>query len=351
MLNLKRTKIGNTDWAGGGAALAYLKNGLPKDFPYVGLSGRLSGRLTISGGTTSGTPWPEGPITLASRIRVFGTKKGGAVEVVNIDGPSLFEIMHYFSHTKYEQVPISSGAAASYDFVQTIFVPLHVPGLNEKYQAYSLLPGWWFDDLELEIQWRDGTLVANGGLIAGGDRALAVSAYGGASGVPTISWTGIQALNINHNVHNPALFKLYKKTIVTEQVESNRKEPLNRGGFYRAILFRTYSIANGVGAAAAAETPSDAINQDVRLLVSGNSKEDWVWNELKSKNKQDYNIETVDTGYAMMDFCPNGEPSTMLDTRDFVTNGISLEAGLDINGAVNNRHDIICMETVPAGMW
>jgi hypothetical protein len=342
MLNLKRTKIGNIDYQGG--ALKYLPNGLPKDFPFVGLQCRMFGRAVISGGTTSGTPWPEGPLSLIRRIRVYGTKSGGSVEIINLGAVELAEIVHQLHSTKYNIATISSGAAATYDFFQSFFIPLHVIGLLDAYQPLSLLPAWWFDDLQVEIQWRDGTLTSDGGLISAGDRAIALTAYGSGSGVPTCSFVGIQALNIDHATHNPALFKMYKKTLVTEATESGRREPLNRGGFYRGLVYRTFSDT--------AERPlSNAILNNAKLVISGNSKEDWPFLELQDKNKADKHLEAVVTGYAFLDFCPNGIPNTMLDTSAFTTNGVSLETELNLSGASNNRTDIIVMEVWPAGKW
>lgn len=342
MIDMRRTKIGSIDYAAGGQKFL----NLPKDFPYLGLNLRLTGRLTISGGTTSGTPWEENPMTLIERIRVYGTKLGGAVEVVNIDAATLVNgIVNPFKGTKQELMAVSSGAAAAYDFAADIEVPLHSLGLVEEAIIGSSLPAHIFDELTLEIKWRDGSQSNGGGLISGGDRALALTAYGSTSGVPSISVVGKQLQSIDFSVFRPGLSKIYKKTLVTEAIESARKEPLNKGSFYRTLLFKAFTDAN--------ERPlSNSFLNNVRLLISGNAKEDWPFNQLQAENKGEFNLEVVNKGYGIIDFCQSGDPSTMLDTTMFAVMGISLETELNIAGAASGqRVEIVTLEAIPAGSW
>lgn len=341
MIEAQRRKIGDIAYEAGGQK--YLD--LPKDFPYQGLNLRLAGRLVISGGTTSGTPWEENPMTLIERLRVFGTKAGGAVEIINCDAATLRELDRILTGAPGEITTVSAGAAATYDFVVDIEVPLSGVRLADEAVVASMLPGWIFDNLQIEIKWRDGISTSNGGLISGGDRTLALTAYGSGAGSPSISVMAKQALNIDPQAHNPVLCKIYKKTLVTENQESSKKDALNKGNYYRGLLFKAYTDSG-------ARALSNSFLSNLKLLISGNAKEDWPFMQLRAENKREFTLETLPNGYAILDFVPNGDPSTMLDSSEFSVNGISFETELNIASAASGqRVDVVTLETVPAGLW
>ena len=340
MLERREIKIGNIPYAAG--AIGYRP--IPLDYPLIGLALRLDGRLVISAGTTSGTPWSENPMSLIERIRVYGSKQGGAVEIVNLAAAEIYALAHIFGGVAGDITAVADGADATTDFLADIFLPLSIPRTVEEAVMGSLLPAYWFDDLQLEIKFRDGTLTTIGGLISGGDRTLALTAYGSGSGVPNVSIVGIQVDNIDTQIHNPVLHKMYKKSLVTEVVESARKEPLNRGGFYRALILKAFADTG-------ARVPSDTLITNSKLLVSGNAKRDWPWRQLRSQNKAEYELESMPTGYGVFDFTPNGDPSTMLDTTRYAQRGISLEMELALAGSADDRVDVITLEAVPPGQW
>ncbi len=340
MLERREIKIGEIPYSGGGTEY----KALPLDYPLIGLALRLAGRLDVSAGTTSGTPWSENPMTLIERIRIFGSKQGGAVEIVNLDAASIYKLAHILRGSAGDIAAVADGSVITTDFLAEIFVPLSIPRLIEEAVQGSLLPAYWFDNLQLEIKFRDGTLVSDGGLISGGDRTLVLTAYGSGAGVPNVSIVGIQVSNIDTRIHNPVLHKIYKKSLVTEVVEAARKEPLNRGGFYRAMMLKAFADTG-------ARVLTDALITNAKLLVSGNSRRDWPWIQLRSNNKMELELESMPTGYGIFDFCPDGSPSTMLDTTRYAQIGTSLELELALAGAADNRVDVITLEAVPPGQW
>ncbi len=340
--DMRNVNVGQIDYQAG--APRSLPNGIPRDFPIYGLSLRLAGRLTVSGGTTSGTAWVENPMTLIERIRVFGSKHGsGSVTVIDLSGASLWEIAHYFARTDPELVTTIAGAAASYDFACEIPIPLHLPNVDAGSKMASLLPTHLFSDLQLEIKWRDGASTTNGGLISAGDRTLALTAFGSASGSPSVRVIAHQVTNAPQ-VAACDLFRLYSTTLVTEAAEAARKVPLNLGALYRALLLKAWTDTT-------TRATLDTLITNVKLLVGGNSQEDWPWASLQAFNKRLFGLEGVNAGYGMLDLAPNGKVSTFLDASDFALKGVSLELELALAGAANNRVDVITFEGIPAGKW
>ncbi len=342
MLKMRNVTIGKIDYQAGTPKALF--NGIPRDYPLYGLSLRLSGRLTISGGTTNGNPWVENPMSLIERIRVYGTKHGsGSVTIIDLAGSSLREIAHIFSRTAPSLEGVSSGAAAAYDFVAEIPVPLHLPNMEGDTKLSSMFPSHLFSDLQLEIRWRDGTSTVNGGLISAGDRTLALTAYGSAGGIPSVTVVAYQVTNMVR-VAAADLFRLYSTTQVTEAAEPSRKIPLNLGAHYRALLLKAWSDTG-------TRALSNTLITNVRLLVAGNADEDWTWGHLQDHNKRLHNLEAITAGYGLVDLAPNRSVNSLLDTSNFAMQGTSLELELALAGAANNRVDVITFEGVPAGRW
>jgi hypothetical protein len=331
---------------------------LPKDEPLHSLLCRMTGRCTISGGTTSGTPWTENPMTLINKLRVYGTAKrieknvngrrvlfsqGGNKEIHSIDASMLYTLNSLYKSKLSERAAISSGAAASYDFISTFEVPFNAIGMVQGSVLTSLLPAWWFSELRMEVEWKNGALTNGGGLISAGDRAIALTAYGSAAGSPQITTVAVQAMNIDHNSYLPALFRTYKKTLVTEVVEGARKEAMNKGPLYRAMLFRAFSDT-------AERATTDALVNHAKVNVGGNPREDWDWAHLRAENASFYGID-MPAGYAMIDPVRDGMPQQMIDTSDYSNEGTSFELELNLNGAANNRLDVVTLEMIHAGQW
>lgn len=359
-IELQRRTIDNLPYVAGDKKFI----DLPKDYPLHSLICRMTGRLTISGGTTSGTPWTENPMTLIDKLRVYGTAKrivknidingdgilenvlmshGGAKEIHSIDAAILYNLTSIYKSKFTEKTNVNSGAAASYDFISTFIVPFAVLGMGPLQETTSLLPAYWFSELRMEVTWKNGILTGGGGLISAGDRALALTAYGSGAGSPSITTVAIQATNINMETYMPALFRTYKKTLNTEVVNGALKEPMNKGPQYRSILFRAFSDT--------AERPTtDALINHVKLNVAGNPREDWDWAHLKAENASFYELD-LPTGYAIIDPVKDSNPNQMIDTSDYDNNGTSFELELNVAGAANNRLDVVTLEIIPPGKW
>lgn len=349
MLKLKDYNAGIINYIEGGVPPLL---DLPTDYALHSLRCRFSGRLKITaaeGGDDAGVPYVENPLSLIERIRIFGSKPGGAVEIINDDAASIFRLMHEMEEQEGSLVEIASGAAGSTDFVADLTIPLSVIGkkVKDRWRAMSLLPAWWFSELKMEVKFRQGTSVdpaVNGGMISGGTNTLALTSYGSDAGVPSINVVAIQATNINKPKHKPLLMKIYKTMEVTEAVESQHRVKLNRGNYYRAVMVKTFTDTD--------ERPvSNTILKNIQVAVAGNAEKDWPFLQLQDDNKKSFGLSAIPEGYAIIDFCKEGNLKTMLDTRAMSANGTTLETILDVNGAAGNRTEVHSIEVLDSGSW
>ncbi len=228
-----------------------LAQGIPKDYFIYALEMRLSFRLGITAGTTNGTIPAEFGQNLIEQMEISGNHKvygdlvrtrlqGGHVYALGCirdgflhercnNGIQLNPIGTFNSNTQTAGI---TGAVANNDFVCTYLYQLPPPRVRPEEQLLYLLDPPYWNSLNLFIDWGDAT-----NLVFGGDRVLALTNYGGATGIPQLSiWRHIAKLKGDRYKLNPIPVKETFLAINTAVGQTDALiTPLNVGNFVRSI--------------------------------------------------------------------------------------------------------------------
>lgn len=337
---------------GGGTAKGsfFLTRGIPTTHYLEGLMLRVLGRMSIVGAVAASIP-AEAPSNFLERVIVRGNLRGLGEQVLwNISGASLHRYVQFFRGTRPEvsSTPALATAVADYDFAVSYYLPFVLLGVNGRDQMRTLLPAPLYNSLELEVQVGNGFTLAAGGA---GTRTLA--GFGG-GGNPTLDiHTRIPILGSElARKLRPAIVKrtfLDEAALVQTTGTDVRIRRLNIGNTIARLLLKT-GVVPAAGATSenpAFSTLSDAIITRARIKRNSVPIRDFNWPDHAEQVRLEKSLETRPVGYNLIDFCESGFLGDALNTFTYGLEGTELTLDGDVNGAANQRVEILSEEVIP----
>ena len=247
----------------------------------------LQGTLTISGGTTSGTPLDN--MNFIKDIEVI---LDGKNSIKNFDGLGIVEknrLMHGLAITP---TPVASGDAAAYSF-RSPFV-IHFEGIRNKSPIDTLLNARHFKEILLKISFG-----SSADFITGGDRTLAL--------------TNTMVNVISEDTITPDV-KFFQNTetystFTIAAVGENSPIELPKNGLIRRIWMKTLTTGGAV---------SDSIINyvDIQTNLGYFPFKKFYFDMLKDYNEMMFGIRPS-TGWACIDFTSEGSRKFMLNANAY----------------------------------
>jgi len=295
--------------------LPYVANGisrleLPRNHVYKTLMLRLTGLMTVAGGAADGTLTDEQPMALLRDIRII---RNGSEVLQSIDGGTAFRIAALNYGVAPPLTPLAiPGVQANTAF--EAFIPLDFASYGLSNQSLSFLRAVGTSSLFLEITWgNEGTMITSG------DRTETLSA--------------VQVAVESH----PEIMDLVGTyadkyvRIIDRQVTaaSARFEiDMERGPTYQRIILK--STDEKVAAAGQDTDLDNNIINSVKVILDGQLYllDEIDFDQLRAVNKVAYQQETMADGYAVIDFCEDGNPAGMIATAEATEFKVQLDVSL-----------------------
>lgn len=272
MSTLER-KIGTISFKQGEAVT--LDSGVPRTNSIYRLMLRL--KLDISIVTAAATAYTEGFWKILKRVEVL--KNGGDV-VKSIDGPLLARMnqLLYGNTPNYSAVPTGVGANQSMNafFILDFAMPRAISPID------TLLNAREFRSLDLRVTW-----------------GAPADMYSANSANVTINSGSI-------TVHSLEEITGKVRGGMINLVSTSEKEVTATSTDFRMELGRTLPHRGILIAAEVDGNPNGSVINSVELKNGNQIVRQWDWNEIQDTNKTILDIESIPTGYAFIDFCPDG---------------------------------------------
>jgi hypothetical protein len=306
----RERKIGTIAFASGtfGQDLFGPNGGLPL-LNYERFVLRLTGTLTISGGTTDGTPVFENPRTLIKAVQVVVTGLTGDT-FIDIPLTDLVVLSHFIGRRPGmdpSETPILSGAVGTYTFGGDYVIPFALEDMSNPYRGFFAANR--YAQVRLRLQF--GTTAD---LVSGGDRTLAISACN------VDVWVREYSFDQRFETANDLL--LHQRVNVKQQsinavAQTNFDLEIPRTASYlRGILLKQYTDIP--------ETPITSLltlEQQVTLILNDTDRKfEYTWEQLIRKNREVYvrgSSSPWPVGYAFIDLAPNGDFSNLINMLNF----------------------------------
>jgi hypothetical protein len=295
---------------------------LPRNHIFKNLTLRYRGRF-LGVAATAG-PFPEAPASIIKLVRII---RNGSEVLQSLDGGSLQAISRFNRGTAPVTTLLNVGATTT-DFHCDI--PIDFASLGLFNPSISLLRAVGTSSLQIEITMGDSSnLMVTPGV------------------TPTISTFGVAGGNSQIEVFSEEIMDLAgdfadkELTIIQRVVTATQTDlaiDLPVGDLYRRIFIKTTS-------AALDSTLSDVVINRVTVKSDGffSHYDRMTWDVLKGMNKSQFSLEgpalvagtaqNVQSGYTVIDFAENGNPSGMIDTRG----ASSFQLILDVTTGTNTK--------------
>jgi len=297
----------------------------------------MSGTLTITGGTVSGTPVFENPLSLYNpEVQLTGAPIGDSF--VQIPASDL-EVFNMIAQSKLpgcprpttaagglstsisQLTPITTGDVGTYTFRAIQRLPFAMNDLSNPY--VSFFPANRYGQVNVRIKWNTEEF-----LVAGGSRTKTISSTSaiifGREYTFDPDFDLMKGLFLNQRLQ-------VKQPALVNAVQSDQDYEITRtAAFLAKIMIKQYTTdANGV------ETPSDAIirptDQLILLLNDVDRKfEQFTWEYWREHNRYWYGFE-LPVGYVVMDMSPRGDQKVLAKMNMMNFSSIKVRAN---NGAV-----------------
>lgn len=261
---------------------------LPRNHVFKALELELTGSLVISGGTVSGTPHDSEPQSLIRSIRIV---RNGSEVIQDLTGPEAFAIATINWGTAATRVTAGAGGAGTTNPVANLRVDFAALGLNTP--SLTLLKAVGASSLFLEITWGSPQ-----NLFSGTDRTFAFNNF-------QIRVMGIEIMDVAGRFGDKILRPIDRQVSASA---SDLEVQLQTGPLYKRVYFRTTQSGD--------IDEYDALVNNFRLSVDGvlYLADRVTWNQQRSHNKRIYGVETLPSGYAVIDFCEDGSGAGMIAT-------------------------------------
>src|SRR6267154_158622 len=385
---LGKLRLGTVPFTAKNRQALDVAQGIPKDYFLFGLVMRLQFRLGISGGTTNGTPFAEAGQSLIEQMEISGNHKvygdlvrtrlagfhvyqmgnirGGYLHerTVSIAAATPVQLAPNGINAQYTGAATLSGAIANYDMSITYEYHLAPPRVRTVEQLMFLLDPPFWNSLNLFIDWGDAT-----NLINGGDRTLALTSFGSATGIPSlVIWRIIAKLKGDRYKVNPIPIKeTFLSILATVSQTDTLVTNLNVGNFIRSI----HLVTGTVSAAGQAKVGDNFLTEQGYIGSNGQTAGgtigntpffsrikvkkydillrdlEWVPLQEYEGDAKDQSLFTTPAGWACLEFSEGVTGTTVgnaMDTRQIALQNLKFTLEGDITGAANQRVHVIHTE-------
>lgn len=292
---------------------------LPRNHVYKGLRLKLTGTITVAGGTTDGVLASEQPQNLLTMVRVI---RNGSEILQALDGGSLFALAQMNSDGDPIRTALAIPGAQAGTAIE-VDIPVDFASWRTANPSMSLLRAVGTSSLDLEVSW--GTLAT---AIVGGDRTLT-------SANIQIEVFAEELLDLTGDFSDKNLVFI-QRAVTVSQTDLTIDLPL--GPLYRRLIFKT-----------TAQNDRDTVNTLInRIRIESDGYfahvDRLTFRELQGANKRLYSLNNVITGYAVVDFMKDGNPAGLIDTRG----SSQFKAVLDVTTGTNTIVRVISEQIIPA---
>ncbi len=341
---------------------------LPNEYYLYGLRIRVRLRMTNPAAPNAPTlQLADAPYGLIDRLIVKGYHRlrQSQEEVINLRGSDLRELGYVYTTGDLQVTPntlaagnegrvtpnlsLAADATNDVDFVVDVpFVPMQMP-LSE--QINWLLDAPNYDNLQLQINWSDENNV-----FSGQGAAIAFTAYGSATGSPTISVTRLFSMDTDmfRGFVPGRLWRYFIETrsgVIVSGGAQQRLFDIPRGNRIRSLMFKTGTLNTGVSSGNTAfATLSNTILASMYAYRGTNKlfRRYNLYRDIQQEVVSAYGIGRGYTpGYALMDFAKHGNLQEVFDATGLIigdTGNIDCFIQADITGAANQAAVMVIEE-------
>lgn len=287
---------------------------------------RLSGSITVSGGTTNGTIGAEAPMSLVKSFQIVVSGLSGD-EFINIPLHDLMVLTHYIGRRPRLAPKFAAPTAGvgTNTFYAEIYLPFALEDMSNPYR------GFWasnrYSQVRIRVLW--GTI---DDIISGGDRAEAVDAT-----TKIDIWGREYSNQLPFATQNDLLLhqRVVQKEVAINVTQGEFPIEITRtASFLRGILLKQVTIVGGV------ETPSSAMitgEADVIFMTDDSDRKfEYTWNQLIRQNYETYRGDLPTVGglpyYAFLDFSPRGDFSLLLNMMQYSAMKLKIDVTNTANG-------------------
>lgn len=316
---------------------------LPNDRFLHSLMLEFRGRLTMPASNGPTGVNADGHAAIFERITIEGYHRIRRQQEKLFDlrgaDAELFQRLYLPSSLIKTPASISTTASATNDIVCQVLVPFVPLRVNPQAQAAYLLDAPNYESLKLTVQYGDYKNV-----VSGGTTAATWSAYGSASGSPTVRVYGAFAINTNRfaGFVPGRIFRYFQEitgSVPTTTATGVRFFDVPRGFDIRTILLKTGTKATVTAGNNSFATLTDfltdlrfnvGLGKYIRRYLDGNANYADV--------AQSYNLSARLTGVNLFDFAQNGHLQDALNTRPYIsgpTGNVDVYLSADIAGSAN----------------
>jgi hypothetical protein len=297
---------------------------LPRDYDYESLIIRISGTTTLS--VAGSAVRAEAPLQL---LKFISVKANGTDLLDGVNGMIAHRLGIFRRGQLAPLTPQAAATATAQAFAGVVILDRAViDGIRSKDGNF---PSRGLSTFQLELA-----------------MGLATDCFTGTpTGTVTAGTVEVFAIRIVEDVGADGRMTLprvvTKRTQLTRtyaSANSNDQIRLNTGNIYRGLLIRSYGYTT-------ANEPSDSGLNNIKVQVGNQVIADLTYAALRAMNACDYELSSVPTGYAVLDFMNMGGPAGKLSDCLDLRAGQEAWLFLDANGATNNAVDLCQMEYVP----
>jgi hypothetical protein len=317
---------------------------VPNDRFIHSLMLEFRGRLKMPGSSGPSAALADSIAAIIERVTVEGYHRirRQQEKVIDMRGADLELEQRFYLPTRpiYTPSTISVTANADNDILLQLFVPFVPLRMNPVQQAGFLLDAPNYESLKLTVQWADFK-----NLVVPGTNAPTWSAYGSASGSPTLRVYGNFAQNAaRFSGFVPGrIFRWFQEVTgspVVTTANGVRLLDIPRGFEHRKVFLKTGTKATGASAGNNAFATLSDFLTDIRFNVGlGKYIRRWLdgpacYADLVTS----YNLPSRIAGINIIDFASNGDLKEALNTRPWIAGpegNVDVYLSGDVSGASN----------------
>jgi hypothetical protein len=294
---------------------------LDKNYCFREIILKLKGSITISGGTTNGTPKDSNPLQLIKSIEVLRNGKDTLIKL-----PA--DYLHRLNHIWYgARPPISGLSSGDVQTDTSVYAEVRIPFLNLRgiKPIDTLLKAKGLSSLQLIIDIASSASV----LVSGGDRTIAVGSTPFELEITTLEEVGIEDF-----VFGDMKKSLVASALVNASSTEFQIKPIPVGNEWKAFVI----------VACEDEIPKNTIINNIQLKSGSEVFYNISGEQLRYMNKAQFGLESMPDGYYVLDFMADGMLNQILDVRKG-TGRETLEFVLDVNKlSGDTKIDVIGLE-------
>lgn len=304
---------------------------LPRNHVFKSVYLRLTGSITKTGGTANGVVASEVPFSLIKAVAVV---RNGSDVLQRADGGTLFALARINSDGDPQfTTNIVNTVTANQTFSADI--PIDFASWRMANPSSTLLRGVGTSSLRLDVTW--------------GNFSDLVS--GSTDGTYSVGTTPIQIEVFTEEIMDltgdfgDKLIVVTTRAIPANFTSNQFTIDLPVGPFYRRLILKTLAVS---GTAALPVTFTDTLISQIRVISDGSffHTDRLGWDVLRGMNKRNYAMPTLFSGYAVVDFCEDGNPGGLIDTRG--ASSFQVELNLPNVLAAVQQIQVIQEQIVPA---